>query len=406
MFGTILHRMILQELLKVFLLALFAITGLLLLAGLVAEAQQRGLEPMQILAIMPLIVPSTLPYTLPATTLFATCVVYGRLAADSEILAIKASGVNVLRVVSPAILLGLSLSLITSVLYFWLIPYTQYMLKATVVSNIEDFLYGMLKRKGKLEIPNFDYVMHVKNVEGRKLLDATFMRKDKSNKVPYDVIANAEEAELHVDMEKKQIIITMWNCYIQSGGGTEKAFVGKKDWPIDLPGGLEENTKKSRPMEMSWFELLHHKERLLSDIERVQKQLDRHNRDIERMKQKNIEIDNNVKNHGINLRAEMEHMNLQVRSTLTELHKRPALSFGCLCFVLVGCPVGIWFSRSDYLSAFITCFLPIVFLYYPLTLCGVSMGTTGKVSVVMAVWFADALLAMIAIVLLRKLTKN
>ena len=40
-----------------------------------------------------------------------------------------------------------------------------------------------------------------------------------------------------------------------------------------------------------------------------------------------------------------------------ELLMRPALSVGCLCFILVGCPVGIWFSRSDYLSAFIICFL-------------------------------------------------
>ena len=61
-----------------------------------------------------------------------------------------------------------------------------------------------------------------------------------------------------------------------------------------------------------------------------------------------------------------------------EVQMRPALSFGCLCFVLIGCPVGIWFSRSDYLSAFITCFLPIVFIYYPLMLCGTNYAKQGK----------------------------
>ena len=81
---SILHRMILLELLKVFALALLGITGILLLAGIVAEASQQGLGPMQILTIIPLLVPSTLPYTIPATTLFATCVVYGRLSADNE----------------------------------------------------------------------------------------------------------------------------------------------------------------------------------------------------------------------------------------------------------------------------------------------------------------------------------
>src|SRR5262244_3673924 len=99
--------MILWELAKVFLMSLLTITGILLLAGIIAEASQQGLGPGQILAAIPLLVPSTLPYTIPATTLFATCVVYGRLAADNEILALRAAGVHLLRVVGPGILLGL-----------------------------------------------------------------------------------------------------------------------------------------------------------------------------------------------------------------------------------------------------------------------------------------------------------
>src|SRR5262249_26005278 len=78
-----------------------------------------------------------------------------------------------------------------------------------------------------------------------------------------------------------------------------------------------------------------------------------------------------------------------------ELQMRPALSFGCLCFVLIGCPVGIWFSRSDYLSAFITCFLPIVFIYYPLMLCGTNFAKEGKFHPALAVWAADAVVAFV-----------
>src|SRR5205085_667697 len=78
-----------------------------------------------------------------------------------------------------------------------------------------------------------------------------------------------------------------------------------------------------------------------------------------------IPTDSDFQKHLKNLRElkrtkEVEGINLD-----TELQMRPALSFGCLFFVLIGCPVGIWFSKSDYLSAFTICFLPIVFLYYP-----------------------------------------
>src|SRR5262250_426619 len=122
--------MILWELCKVFLLSLVGITGILLMAGIIAEASQQGLGPAQILAAIPLLVPSTLPYTIPATTLFATCVVYGRLAADNEILAIKSAGINAIRVVRPGIVLGLAMSAATMGLYYRIIPYTHHLLRA------------------------------------------------------------------------------------------------------------------------------------------------------------------------------------------------------------------------------------------------------------------------------------
>jgi lipopolysaccharide export system permease protein len=101
-------------------------------------------------------------------------------------------------------------------------------------------------------------------------------------------------------------------------------------------------------------------------------------------------------------RVEHQHVN-QID---TELQTRPAQSFGCLFFVLVGCPVGIWFSRSDYLSAFITCFVPIAFIYYPLQLCTTNLAKDGKMAPALALWSANALMGLIAAALFRKLLKN
>jgi lipopolysaccharide export system permease protein len=85
---------------------------------------------------------------------------------------------------------------------------------------------------------------------------------------------------------------------------------------------------------------------------------------------------------------------------------RPALSLGCLCFVLVGCPVGIWFGRSDYLSAFITCFLPIVSIYYPLMFCGTNFAKEGKFPPSVAVWAADALLVLVGLAFAIRLARR
>ena len=85
-----LQRTIFWELARVFVLSLLGITGIIVMAAVVVEASQRGLGPAQILTAIPLIVPSMLPFIIPPTTLFASCVVYGRLAHDNEITAILA----------------------------------------------------------------------------------------------------------------------------------------------------------------------------------------------------------------------------------------------------------------------------------------------------------------------------
>src|SRR5262245_50338643 len=130
MFGSILNRMIFGELVRVFVLALVALTGLFLLGGLVAEATHRGLAPSQVLLVIALLVPSSLPVTMPSTTLFATGLVYGRLAADNEVTAVKSAGVHIGRIIAPIVVLGLVTAGVTMSLYYDFIPRTHMMLRS------------------------------------------------------------------------------------------------------------------------------------------------------------------------------------------------------------------------------------------------------------------------------------
>ena len=200
--GTLLFRMVMFELSRVFIVALIAITMILLLAGIVTEAGQHGLAPRQILAAIPLLIPSTLPYTIPATTLFAVCVVYGRLSQDNEILAIRAAGINVFEVIKPGLVLGVAMSLMTMLLYFQIIPVTHAMLRALVFHDAEELLYTMLGKQGTLSHANLPYAMIVKGVQGRKLIHPTFKRRDAKGDI--DLVAQAREADLRVNLAKGQ----------------------------------------------------------------------------------------------------------------------------------------------------------------------------------------------------------
>ncbi len=399
MLPSILHRMIFWELLKVFLLSLVAIMGILLMAGIVAEATQQGLSPMQVLMILPLLLPSLLPYTLPATTLFATCVVYGRLAADNEILAIKSAGVNIFRVVSPGIFLGLMVSCATMGLYYRIIPYTHHRMRTLFINDVKELLYGILRKEKGINHPRLDFAMFVRDVQGYRLIDATFQHRNKAEKHGHDLVIRAREAELEVDMERHKLIVKMHDGEMSNPRGEHVTFVYDQK-EVDLPP-LWDTSHMTRPRDLTWQQLREQRRGFCEVMDRLVQQACDADQQLG-----TAAAPPDLETHRKNLKDAQRAYAAGIRQIDAEFQMRPALSFGCLCFVLVGCPVGIWFSRSDYLSAFITCFLPIVFVYYPLLLCGTGFAKEGKITPLTGVWAADVLMALVGVVLFVKLLRN
>jgi lipopolysaccharide export system permease protein len=396
---SLLHRSIFYELTKVFLLAFVALTGLLLLAGVISEATRNGLGPYQILAAIPLLVPSTMPYTLPTTSLFATCVVYGRLAADSEILALRAAGVHMRHVVWPAFLLGAIVSGVTFFLYLDTIPYTHYILRSQIASDVRELLYSMLKRESCIRHPRLAYEVSARRVQGQKLLEAEFRRRDPKTG-SYDMVAFAKEAELLVDMAHKRIHVRMKQSYTKDLKGNIDSVFEDKIWTVELPEDLGVQGK-TRPSDMTWAELFENRDKALEDRDKVVADIAAHQQAV------TLDLAGPTFPEHIRFRIEeRKHIENVISGIDAELYQRPAFAMGCLCFVLVGCPVGIWFSKSDYLSAFITCFLPVVIIYYPLMLCGINMARSGKIIPAISIGGADVLMAAAAVIMYRRLTRN
>jgi lipopolysaccharide export system permease protein len=80
----------------------------------------------------------------------------------------------------------------------------------------------------------------------------------------------------------------------------------------------------------------------------------------------------------------------------TEWHLRISMAFGSLLFVVLGAPVGIMFAKRDFLSAFITCFVPIITMYYPLMLFGVNMSKEGMLGPLASLWIGNGILVGLA----------
>src|SRR5262249_29473452 len=146
--------------------------------------------------------------------------------------ALKAAGIHLFKVVWPGVFLGLLMSGVTLGLYLEAIPATHHRMRTMFLQDLEEVLYTMLRRDHVINQPRLNYVMFVRDVEGRKLQDAVFKRRDA--KGGYDLVAQAREAELHVDLAKREVVVTMRQCYVLGDKGGQGYFQDR-DWPVALP---------------------------------------------------------------------------------------------------------------------------------------------------------------------------
>lgn len=96
----------------------------------------------------------------------------------------------------------------------------------------------------------------------------------------------------------------------------------------------------------------------------------------------------------------------EYRSFEVEIQLRPALALGCLCFVLIGGPIGIWTNRADFLSSFVIGFLPAIGLYYPVVMCATKLAKDGRIPLVAGIWAADAVFLCAACFLCWRLVRK
>lgn len=377
------HRYILWELLRIFLMALIGLSTIVVMAGIVQETAQQGLGPEHILMLIPLLLPSTLPYIVPATMLFTVAVVYGRLSADNEITALKSAGVPVRVVIWPALFLSLAVSATIFALHYEYIPHTHHRLREMAFNESEEFLYAKLRRDLCFNEPGLNYSIYVREVHGRRLIGPIF--KQRNDKNEYTLIASASEAEIHVDLPNKKIIVTLILADMIKEGNTYRTEREVID--IDFPKKLDRNP---RARERSIPEIL--ARRVVAEQEELQQRK-------ELGKYPAGSNEDQVQRYHYN------EIVREVGELRVEIAERPALALGCFFFVLIGCPVAIWFQKSDFLSSFVTSFLPIVLVYYPLHMLTKNLGKD-VINEHLALWMGNGVLGVAGLFLLWRLGRR
>ncbi len=191
-------RYILSEVLRLFLVALIAVTSLLVIGLVVERAVAENMSPVAILKLIPYILPFSLQYALPTTLLFAVCVVYGRMSADNEVIAVKSAGVNPIAIIKPILLLGFILSPVavwlTDIAASWGTPGMH----RVVMHSIEEIVYSAL-RSQKIYVAPSKLSIYVKDVEGKWLISPVITIYDQGGGDPK--VISAEKARISLNPE-------------------------------------------------------------------------------------------------------------------------------------------------------------------------------------------------------------
>ena len=93
------------------------------------------------------------------------------------------------------------------------------------------------------------------------------------------------------------------------------------------------------------------------------------------------------------------------REALIEFHRRFALPTACLVLALVGIPLGLSSKRGGKSTGFVLT-IALVFLYYLVSLIGLSLARQGRVPVVAGIWMGDLLFFAGGLILLWRIDRK
>ncbi|MGN6507367.1 MAG: LptF/LptG family permease [Tepidisphaeraceae bacterium] len=143
-----------KQLLSVFGLASGVIAGIMSFGGLLKPLMNNGLDLGQVGKMLAYAMPAMTTYSYPIAALFSCTVVYGRLAADNEVTAVRAAGISMgpLGLGFPALVLGLIVSSISLALLSFMVPAASMRVERTVVSNLGQIVVSRITQQHQVRL--------------------------------------------------------------------------------------------------------------------------------------------------------------------------------------------------------------------------------------------------------------
>ena len=355
-------RYILREMLSSLALGLFLFT-LVLFAGRLLKLMElivtRGVPAGVVLTLFLYLLPSFLVITVPMAVLLSTLSAYGRLAADNEILALRAAGWSLYRLIVPALLLGMAAAAAGAYLSLVALPWgTQ---------GFRDLLFRLSRTKATLALTEglfsaelnglILYVQEVDDDTGE--LRGIFVADAQDPRHPREILA--ARGRLEGEGEAGTVTLALEEGSLHSRPAADPAryrlvTFRRYEMQLDLAAPGAGTDRERSPRELTLAEL----------TQAIRK---------------------------------AEESGRSAAAFTFQVHQRFANPAAALVFVLVGAPLGIQVRRSGR-GASLALSVLVALAYYLLMVAGEGLATQGRVPAAVGAWLPNLVVGALGLVLL------
>ncbi|MFA6216930.1 MAG: LptF/LptG family permease [Candidatus Omnitrophota bacterium] len=360
----VLRTYILNEFIGPLILGLFVLTFVMVLGNLVKIADlviNKGVDIFSVSKLFMYMIPYLLTYTLPISTLVAVLLSLGRLSSDNEIIAIRASGINMFNIALPLLTVGLILSLILVIFNDRVIPYAHFATRKTLME------IGIKNPTAALEpgvfINSFDqYILFIYSIEQNKLNNIRIYEPQGDNKPTRIIVAKKGE---FISIPEKNMIKL-------------KLIDGTADEPDpNNPNNFYKLNFKNYFMSLNLSQL------------RDKDKIDKKPKDMT-IQELSLEV------------TKLKKQGVDPTPLLTEINEKISLAFACFVFILLGMPLAVITRRREKSINFGIAFL-IVGVYYLLLLASEALSLQGYLNPEIALWLPNIIFGLVGTLLTYRL---
>lgn len=457
-----LHKFVLKSFVGPLVLTFFIVIFVLLLQFLwkyIDDLVGKGLEIPVISELLLYTSASLVPMALPLAVLLASLMTFGNLGENYELIALKAAGISLQRIMMPLIILMIFVSAGAFLFSNHVIPYTNLKMRT--------LLYDVQQQKPELSIKEGifyhgidNYSIKISKKDNKTNLLKGIMIYDHTDRRGNVSVTIADSGYMKVTEDKQYLLVTLYNGYnyVEMGNqkrrrSNEKTYPARRDKfetqtiYIELTGfGLsrtDESLFKSNYQMMNLDQLKHTKDSLDENLEKVQHRFARTIRTTNYFKREArralkdtldtlptpeaINIDTMYHNlppqdkkrvlsqaltFARSAESYIESQKITYRSKMQRLkrfevewHRKFTLSFACLIFFFIGAPLGA-IIRKGGLGMPVVISVAFFVVYYIISLMGEKLVRETFEPALKGMWLSSYILLPLGIFLTYKATSD